>query len=191
LSTSLPIHDFEMEHNFPAIGKKSMLLNASCFESVNGQPDLILLAIEDISERKQADAAVQTSEVRYRRLFESAKDGILILDANTLKIIDANQYMTELLGYTYEEYLGKELWEIGLFADKQASQSVYQELQQKGYIRYDHLPLETKSGEKAQVEFVSNVYEVNHRPVAQCNIRDISERSRLERMLKEQTESLA
>ncbi len=191
LATSHLIHDFEMEHDFPAIGKKSMLLNASRFESVNGQPDLILLAIEDISERKQADVAVQTSEVRYRRLFESAKDGILILDANNLKIIDANQYMTELLGYTYEEYLGKELWEIGLFADKQASQSAYRELQQKGYIRYDHLPLETKSGEKAQVEFVSNIYEVNHRPVAQCNIRDISERSRLEQRLKKQTEALA
>ena len=191
LSTSHPIHDFEMEHDFPTIGKKFMLLNASRFESVNGQPALILLAIEDITERKQGDVAVQTSEVRYRRLFESAKDGILILDANTLKIIDANLYMTELLGYTYKEFLGKELWEIGLFAEKQASQSAYQELQQKGYIRYDHLPLETKSGEKAQVEFVSNVYEVNHRPVAQCNIRDISERSRLERRLKQQTETLA
>ena len=191
LSNSHPIHDFEMEHDFPAIGKKFMLLNASRFQSVNSQPEMILLAIEDISERKQTEVAVQTSEVRYRRLFESAKDGILILDAKTLKIIDANSYMTELLGYTYEEFLGKELWEIGLFADKQASQAAYQELQQKGYIRYDHLPLETKSGEKAQVEFVSNVYEVNHRPVAQCNIRDISERSRLEQRLKEQTEALA
>ena len=65
------------------------------------QPDLILLAIEDITERKQAEIAVQTSEVRYRRLFQTAKDGILILDANTLKIIDANPFMTELLGYEH------------------------------------------------------------------------------------------
>ena len=191
LSNSHPIHDFDVEHDFPAIGKKIMLLNARRFESVDSQPDLILLAIEDITERKQAEVAVQTSEVRYRRLFQTAKDGILILDANTVKIIDANPFMTELLGYSHDEFLGKELWEIGLFGDKQASQAAYQELQEKGYIRYDHLPLETKNGERAEVEFVSNVYQVDHRPVAQCNIRDISERSRLERKTQEQAEALA
>ena len=191
LSNSHPIHDFKVEHDFPAIGKKIMLLNARRFESVDSQPELILLAIEDITERKQAEVAVQTSEVRYRRLFETARDGILILDANTLKIIDANPFMTELLGYSHDEFLGKELWEIGLFEDKQASQAAYQELQEKGYIRYDHLPLETKNGERAEVEFVSNIYQVDHRPVAQCNIRDISERRRLERQLKEQATALS
>ena len=99
--------------------------------------------------------------------------------------------MTELLGYTHDEFLGKELWEIGLFGDKQASQAAYRELQEKGYIRYDHLPLETKDGKQAEVEFVSNVYQVDHRPIAQCNIRDITERSRLERKTQEQAEALA
>jgi len=156
LSNSHPIHDCEVEHDFPAIGKKIMMLNASRFESVDSQPELILLAVEDITERKQAEVAVQTSEMRYRRLFQTAKDGILILDATTLKIIDANPFMTELLEYTYDEFLGKELWEIGLFGDKKASQAAYRELQEMGYIRYDHLPLETKGGKKAEVEFVSN-----------------------------------
>jgi PAS domain S-box-containing protein len=191
LSNSHPMHDCDVEQDFPAIGKKIMLLNASRFESVDSHPNLILLAIEDITLRKQAEVTVQTSEVRYQRLFQTAKDGILILDAKTLKIIDANPYMTELLGYKYEEFAGKELWEIGLFGDKQASQAAYQELQGKGYIRYDHLPLETKDGKRAEVEFVSNVYEVDHRPIAQCNIRDISERSRLERKTQEQAEALA
>ena len=191
LSNSHPIHDYEVEHDFPAIGKKIMLLNASRFESVDSQPNLILLAIEDITERKQAEATVQSSEVRYRRLFETARDGILILDASTVKIIDSNPYMTELLGYTHDEFLGKELWEIGLFGDEKASQAAYRQLQQNGYIRYDYLPLKTKHGKKAEVEFVSNVYQVDGRHVAQCNIRDISERSRLERKTKEQAEALA
>jgi len=191
LSNSHPIHDCDVEHDFPAIGKKIMLLNARRFESVDSQPDLILLAIEDITERKQAEVAVQTSEVRYRRLFQTAKDGILILDADTLTIIDANPFMTELLGYAHDEFLGKELWEIGLFGDERASQAAYQELQEKGYIRYDHLPLETKSGKRAEVEFVSNIYQVDHRSVAQCNIRDISERRLLEKQITEQAEALA
>ncbi len=191
LSNSHPIHDCDVEHDFPAIGKKIMLLNACRFESVDSQPDLILLAIEDITERRHAEVAVQTSEVRYRRLFQTAKDGILILDADTLKIIDANPFMSELLGYSHDEFMDKELWEIGLFGDKGASQAAYEELQANGYIRYDHLPLETKDGKRAEVEFVSNVYQVDHRKIAQCNIRDISERSRLERKTIEQAEALA
>jgi PAS domain S-box-containing protein len=191
LSNSHPIHGYEVEHDFPAIGKKIMLLNARRLESVDSQPGLILLAIEDITERKRAEVAVQTSEMQYRRLFQTAKDGILILDANTLKIIDANPFMTELLGYAHDEFLGKQLWEIGLFGDERASQAAYQELKEKGYIRYDHLPLETKKGARAEVEFVSNIYQVDHRPVAQCNIRDISERRLLEKQITEQAEALA
>ncbi len=191
LSNHLPVLDFEVEHDFPAIGKKTMLLNARRFQSVDSQPDLILLAIEDRTERKRAEVAMQTSEVQYRRLFQTARDGILILDANTVKIIDANPFMTELLGYSRDELLGKELWEIGFFGDKRVSQAVNRELQEQSYVRYDHLPLETKNGQKAEVEFVSNVYQVDGRTVAQCNIRDISERSRLERKTKEQAEALA
>ena len=96
-----------------------------------------------------------------------------------------------MLGYSHDEFLGKELWEIGLFSDKEASQAAYQELQENGYIRYDHLPLETKDGEQVEVEFVSNVYQEDHRHVIQCNIRDITERSRLEKQMQEQAEALA
>jgi PAS domain S-box-containing protein len=139
----------------------------------------------------QAERKMHESEVRYRRLFETAKDGILILDANTLEILDANPFLTELLGYAHAEFLGKELWQIGLFGDKQASQAACHVLREKGYIRYDHLPLKTKDGKTVEVEFVGNVYQVDERPVAQCNIRDVSERSRLERKTHEQAAALA
>src|SRR6187402_3327676 len=66
-------------------------------------------------------AAIQDSEIRYRRLFEAARDGILILDPDTRKITDANPFMTELLGYPHQELVGKELWEIGLLKDEKAS----------------------------------------------------------------------
>ena len=93
--------------------------------------------------------------------------------------------------FPHDEFLGKELWEIRLFGDERASQAVYQELQEKGYIRYDHLPLETKHGKRAEVEFVSNIYQVDHRPIAQCNIRDISERRLLEQQITEQAAALS
>ncbi|MDT4895347.1 MAG: hypothetical protein QOH25_424 [Acidobacteriota bacterium] len=123
---------------------------------------------------------LRTSEIRYRRLFESARDGILILNAVTLKITDVNPFMTELLGYSRAEFLGKELWEIGLFSDKEASQAAFRELQEMGYIRHEDLPLQTKSGESREVEFVCNVYDEDGQQVIQCNIRDIAARKQAE-----------
>ena len=119
------------------------------------------------------------------------RSGILILDAATGKIIDANPFMCGLLGYELDDFLGKELWEIGLFRDKEASRDAFRELLAKGYIRYEHLPLKTKGGDEVEVEFVSNVYTVGDRQVVQCNIRDITERSRLERQAKAQAAALA
>jgi PAS domain S-box-containing protein len=135
---------------------------------------------------------LEASEIRYRRLFEGARDGILILDLDTLTIIDANPYLQELLGYEKDELLGKELWEIGLVKDQAASQHLYRELQRHGYVRYDDLPLQAKDGQAREVEFVSNVYEEIDGPVIQCNIRDISQR-KLEDVWRErqvQTEKL-
>jgi len=123
-----------------------------------------------------SESQLVDSEARYRRLFEAAKDGILILDANTGKITDANPFLETLLGYTHDELLGKALWEIGPFKDVIASRDSFRQLQIKEYVRYDNLPLETKDHDRRQVEFVSNVYMVDGVKVIQCNIRDITER---------------
>ena len=138
--------------------------------------------------RDQAQSRLRISELRYRRLFEAARDGILILDAVTLKITEVNPFMTELLGYSHAEFLGKELWEIGLFSDKEASQEAFKELQRTGYLRYEDLPLQHTNGKLRDVEFVSNVYEEDGHQVIQCNIRDITDRKRAE---KERTLLLA
>lgn len=123
---------------------------------------------------------LKISELRYRRLFEAARDGILILDSKLGRITDANPFMSELLGYTREELLGKELWEIGLLQDKEASLEAFRQLERDGYIRYEDLPLLNQRGEKREVEFVSNIYHENGHTVIQCNIRDITDRKRVE-----------
>ena len=129
----------------------------------------------------QTQSRLHVSELRYRRLFEAARDGILILDAVTLKITDVNPFMTELLDYSQAEFLGKELWEIGLFSDKEASQAAFKELQRTGYLRYEDLPLQATNGQLRDVEFVSNVYKEDSHEVIQCNIRDITDRKRAEK----------
>jgi PAS domain S-box-containing protein len=135
----------------------------------------------DLTERMQKEAQVRESENRFRRLFETAKDGILILEFATGQITDANPFIRELLGYSTNDLLGKELWQIGLVKDIEASQTAFRQLQERGYIRYSDLTLQTRDGRIVDVEFISNVYNVNHRPVIQCNIRDITERRQLER----------
>ena len=191
IPTAIAVHDFEVDHDFPTIGRRNMLLNARRFPPEGEHPDLVLLAIEDVTERRRSDAALHDSELRFRRLFLTAKDGILILDAVLGTIIEANPFMCGLLGYELDDFLGKELWEIGLFEDKNANQAAYQELRANGYIRYEHLPLKTKSGDEVEVEFVSNLYAVGNRQVAQCNIRDITQRSRMEREATAQAAALA
>jgi len=133
-----------------------------------------------IIERKRIESALKTSEIRYRRLFETAKDGILILDADTGRITDANPFLRDMLGYSRHELLGRRLWEIGPFKDIAASRGAFRKLQRKKYIRYDNLPLETKGHRHKHVEFVSNVYQENGTRVIQCNIRDITARHQAE-----------
>jgi PAS domain S-box-containing protein len=137
---------------------------------------MVLSSIVDITERKRITEAIAASEVRYRRLFEAAHDAILILDGASGKIIDSNPFLSGLLDYSADELLGKELWEIGLFQDIEASRTASRQLQEQGQIRYEDLPLKTKAGRSVSVEFVSNVYVEQGRQVIQCNIRDITER---------------
>ncbi len=118
---------------------------------------------------------LKTSELRYRRLFEAAQDGILILDAKTGRIVDVNPYLIKMLGYSRGEFVEKMLWEVGAFKDINASKGAFLALQENEYIRYKHLPLRAKDGKLIEVEFVSNVYLEGGKKVIQCNIRDITE----------------
>jgi PAS domain S-box-containing protein len=182
--------DFEVEHDFPRVGRRILLLNARRLQD-DQSGGLILLGMEDVTDRRITERALRDSEIRYRRLFQTAKDGILILDAKSGKIIDANAFMSGLLGRELPELLGKELHEIGLFGDIAANKAAFEELRQNGYIRYDHLPVQKPNGEMTQVEFVSNVYREDHRMVAQCNVRDITARSKMEQQIKQQADAMA
>ncbi len=130
--------------------------------------------MHDITDRRKAQEQMRISEIHYRRLFEAAHDGVLLVDPDTCKIIDANPFMTKLLGYTQEQFIGKELYQIGLLKDQNASQAMIHELKISHEVRYEDLPLKSKAGRKQEVEVVANLYQEDGRSVIQCNIRDIS-----------------
>ena len=146
----------------------------------NNESDISFFTISRCEQfkLKRAEKAFIASETRYRRLFESAKDGILILDAKTGMIDDVNPFLINMLGYSKEDFIEKKIWDIGSFKDIVANKEKFSDLQHNEYVRYDDLPLVTVNGKKVYVEFISNVYLVNNEKVIQCNIRDISQRKK-------------
>lgn len=149
-----------------------------------------LAAGQDVTERRRDEEFLRASEVRYRRLFEAARDGILILNVETGMIDDVNPFMVTLLGFSREQFIGKTIWDIGFFKDIIPSMDKFLELQKKGYVRYEDLPLQTADGSTIEVEFVSNIYEAGDKKVIQCNIRDITEHKRAELLRKTQIAEL-
>ncbi|MGB8355515.1 MAG: ATP-binding protein [Chthoniobacteraceae bacterium] len=127
---------------------------------------------------RRSEQAIRSSELNYRRLFEAARDGILVINADTRKITDANPFIIDLLGFQIEELRGKELWQLGMPKDADANREAFCILQKDYFVRYEHLPLQSKTGQCCEVEFVSNLYEEDGRKVIQCNVRDITERKR-------------
>ena len=130
------------------------------------------------------EQALRASELSYRRLFETAKDGILILDVETGCITDVNPFLVELLGFSHTEMVGQTVGELSPFRDIEKNEIMLERLQRDGYVRYDDLPLETRDGRHVAVEFVCNVYQAGDKKVIQCNIRDITARKQIEAQLK-------
>ncbi len=151
--------------------------------SRDGIPYAIEGIARDITERKKSEKTLTASESRYRRLFETAMDGILIIDEWSGEIIDANPFILDLTGFGLDEVIGKRFWEIGFLEDKELSRKAFATLKKEGYLRYDGIPMKTKGGAVLDVEFVSNTYQVDGAKIIQCNVRDVTERRKTEEQL--------
>jgi two-component system CheB/CheR fusion protein len=162
------------------------------YRTIDDHIDGLVLTFNNITkskkleiELKEANESLQLNrETHYRHLFESAKDGILMLDSETGKITDVNPFLIELLGYSKEQFLEKAIWEIGFLKDIVANKEKFKELQKKEIIRYENLPLESSKGKKIYVEFISNKYTVADYQVIQCFIRDITEKKLAEEIIQ-------
>jgi PAS domain S-box-containing protein len=141
----------------------------------------VVMVFHEISQRRMAEIRLQASEVRYRRLFEAAHDGIIILDPATRRITDVNPFMLKLLAASRGDVVGKRLFEIGLFPDEAACEAALDKVAATAAARFDSVSVRDRNGRAHPVEIVANLYQEGDAPVIQCNVRDDSERAAFER----------
>jgi PAS domain S-box-containing protein len=165
-------NDFEVTHNFQNIGLKIMLLNARQVYRKDINAKMILIAFEDITERKKLEDLLIVSEERYRRLFETASDAIVLIEKLEGKIVHINPAAEKMLGYTKKESIGKVLQDIGVLLDMGDVQATMQALVKSGLINYNDIPITTKSGRHIDAD----IYISDRAILAQCNLRDITDR---------------
>ena len=180
LETILPqrtsFDDYEVEHDFETIGRRTMLLNGRQIERKSGKERIILLAIEDITERKRLENLLAESQALYKRVFETASDGIVLLEKQEGHIMQANPAAETMLGYSEKEYLGKKLPDIGISLDAIVFPEIMHYLDRQGVLNYNDVPVTTRSGQ----DIYADIYLVDRAELAQCNIRDVSERKKKE-----------
>jgi len=194
------VKDYEIELKLEQIGQRVMNLNAcqlrvpkkiaaiiaaieetgEAEEAAEVEEELILMAIEDITERKRLLEELKKSEERFHKTFATSRDTLFLVHKTKGDILDSNAAATELIGYSHKEFMKKKLWEIGLMKDKEEFQEVLSKLEKEGLIHYEDTAVKTKEGLSIDTE----AYLVNKAEVMQCNIRDITNRKEEEEELK-------
>ena len=185
LETILPektaFDNYEVEHDFATIGRRIMLLNARQIERGKGEERIILLAIEDITERKQLEDGIKDSLELYRKVFETSTDGILLFEKGGLTIRNMNPALKAMLGYSEEEIVGKEFKDIGFPDDIGSYQEIMQTLNEFGILHYKEARIKNKTGQVIDAD----IYMVERASLVQCNIRNITERKKEKETLRE------
>lgn len=144
-----------------------------------------IISLRTRTENIKIQKSLIASEAKYRSLFETAQDGLIILDAQTGEIKEVNYYLIELLGFSPNKFLRNKLWEIDLFKSIVASKKAFEELKNQKYNRFENVPIKNSEGNTIYVEFISNVYPKDRSGVIQCNVRDVTERYNLEEQISQ------
>lgn len=167
--------DFMVRHTFESIGAKTMLVSAKELMLEDGQPEKIIIAIEDVTrEFEEEDFLLYSSDIKYHKLFNAAKEMIMLVDRNTGTIINANPALTHLLGYKKEELAGGLLWESAFFENIASTKADFEKLQQKETLKIDKITLKTKTGGTFDAKFSANTYKVADNSLIQLSFENIT-----------------
>jgi two-component system CheB/CheR fusion protein len=178
LLRDVAFRDLDIEHDFLQIGRRTMRLNARRIPGLDRVPHRLLLAIEDVTDRREA------AEVQYRRLFESAKDGIIVVNGTTGLVLDVNPFFLELTRYSRLEIVGLPFWEIPPFRKAEEGRRLVPESREREVTYFDSVRLQSHDNRPLIVEMVANRDRVKGESIIQVNIRDVTQRRQAEEDLR-------
>jgi len=185
LETILPkkavFNDYQVEHDFPTIGRRILLLNARKISTLPKEAQWILLAFEDVTERMQLERALQASEKRFHAVFETASDSMLLVDKISGRVLNSNRAARDSLGYSYQKLLNKNLWELGILKDRRQFRRISLKLEEQGLVGLVDTTIPTSGGGN----YPADITIMDRTEVIQCNIREITERKQAEETLHE------
>jgi len=160
-------------------------LSAAVVPDAFGKPSSIVAVIKDITQRKKVAETLQESELKFRLAFENAKDAILWADIETGLITNCNKAAEALLEKDRGEILGHSQSELHPPQKAEYYSDMFRRhIEQKGAVD-DEAEVITKSGKTKPVHITASVTLVGEKPIIQGIFRDISERKRAERTLRE------
>ena len=172
------VNDLEVEMEIDHTGPRILMVNARMIEGLDDEK-LILLAFQDVTAQKQA------AEARYRRIFETSRDGIVIVDADSGEISDVNPYATQMSGFGRERLIGRPFWDSPILCNVPQGEAALSRLREQSVVRYPDVSIEAADGRKLEVEVVGITYTEAHRRVIQFNLRDLTDRRKFERELQQ------
>lgn len=179
LFRSEPFQDFELQHDFPHIGRRTMRLNGRRIPFPPAQRRVLLLSIEDLTERREM------AEIRFQRLFETAKDGIVVIDVENDRIQDVNPFFLKMTDRKRDDLIGKSTAEAASLLALPMLSNVIAATSTAEIVRHETVSVSNRGGHPFCVDIIGNRYNVGSQPVIQLNVRDVSARQQGEKALRE------
>ena len=133
----------------------------------------------EVAARHAAEDSLRESEVRHRRLFETAADGILVLDCDANTIYDLNARCGQMLGLGAEDVRGRYVEDVDAIR-AMGGKTIIEALRNEGQVKWDEWSWEKPDGQTVSVEVMGTTYRAGNRLLAQCTFRDIRARKEAE-----------
>lgn len=181
------LEDFQVEHDFPVIGRKTMLLNARQILQQKGKIPLILLAIEDITERKRAEEL----QVRLAAIVESSDDAIFSEDLAAI-IRSWNRGAERIFGYSASEVIGKPVSMLAVPERADESAGILERISRGEHIDHYETEWRTKDGRTISVSLtISPIVDSSGRVISASAVtRDITQQKLSEVALRSLNQDL-